>query len=159
MSELFLGAPNFTILLFMLNRYMHCFTVDLRLANTFSEVVSSFNIGLIAPNGGKWSGKSWDAFNDYMSWFGEESYMLFLSLAAISYLKIGTHLSEIEMFPALFPVRYVIWFFVLGYCYKIFQRKSLLVFASLLGTLISYLLDLIVWALFGILPGMQMEFC
>ena len=60
---------------------------------------------------------------------------------------------------ALFPIWYVIWFFVLDYCYKLFQRKSVLLFAGLLGTLVSYLLDLIMWASFAILPGMQMGFC
>lgn len=83
----------------------------------------------------------------------------FLFLTALSNLQIGTHLSEIEMLLALFPIRYLIWCFVLGYCYKLFQRKSVLLFAGLLGTLVSYLLDLIMWALFGILPGMQMGFC
>lgn len=83
----------------------------------------------------------------------------FLFMVTSLVLLEGRDFSDFEMFLILFPVRYAIWFFVLGYCYKLFQRKSVLVFASLVGTLLSYFLDLIMWALFKILPGMQMWFC
>jgi hypothetical protein len=83
----------------------------------------------------------------------------FLFLLAFAALKGERNFSDFETLLTLFPVRYVIWFFVLGYCYKLFSRKSVLIYASLLGTLVSYFLDLIMWALFGILPGMQMGFC
>ncbi|MFA9274120.1 MAG: hypothetical protein ACEQSE_04530 [Candidatus Aquirickettsiella gammari] len=83
----------------------------------------------------------------------------FLFLMAFSALVGERDPSDFEMLLILFPVRYIIWFFVLGRCYKLFERKSILVFASLLGTLVSYFLDLIMWALFGILPGMQMGIC
>jgi hypothetical protein len=83
----------------------------------------------------------------------------FLFLMAFSALQGGRDASDFEMLLMLFPVRYFIWFVVLRYCYKFFQRKLVLVFASLLGTLISYFLDFIMWTLFGILPGMQMGIC
>ncbi len=83
----------------------------------------------------------------------------FLFLMAFSALVAERDPSDFEMLLTLFPVRYIIWYFVLGRCYKLFERKSILVCVSLLGTLISYFLDLIMWALFGILPGMQMGIC
>ncbi|CAM3391683.1 Barstar (Barnase inhibitor) [Paracidovorax anthurii] len=39
---------------------------------------AAFNEGLINGAGGHWNGKSWDAFNDYLSWPVEESYALVL---------------------------------------------------------------------------------
>lgn len=39
---------------------------------------TAFNIGLIQQAGGQWTGTSWDAFNDYLSWPAEDSYVLVL---------------------------------------------------------------------------------
>jgi len=55
---------------------MQKFTVDLRNAKSFTDVVASFNVGLIGPSGGTWNGNSWDAFHDYLSWPEAETYAL-----------------------------------------------------------------------------------
>ena len=83
----------------------------------------------------------------------------FLFLLAFSALVGKRDSSDFEMLLILFPVRYIIWLIVLGRCYKLFERRLILVFASLLGTFVSYFLDFIMWVLFGILPGMEMGIC
>lgn len=42
------------------------------------EFSAAFNEGLIHQAGGHWSGTSWDAFHDYLSWPTEESYTVVL---------------------------------------------------------------------------------
>lgn len=82
--------------------------------------------------------------------------LLFLLLAVERSEK---YRSGVIFLLIMFALRYVIWSFVLGYCYRLFQRRSVLMVGSFLGTLLSYFLDLIMWLLFGILPGMEMGFC
>lgn len=83
-------------------------------------------------------------------------FFLFLLLALV---RSEQYRSEVIFFLTMFALRYVIWVFVFGYCYRLFQRRSVLMIGSFLGTLLSYFLDLIMWLLFGILPGMEMGFC
>lgn len=52
------------------------FVVDLRGAVTDEGVVQALNEGLCVPVGGRWSGRSWSAFNDYLSWPTEDRYKL-----------------------------------------------------------------------------------
>lgn len=54
------------------------YQISLRGVHTMDAFVSAFNDGLIHEAGGHWSGTSWDAFNDYLSWPPEESYVLVL---------------------------------------------------------------------------------
>jgi hypothetical protein len=54
------------------------YRVDLRNVRDMSAFAGAFNDGLIRAAGGNWHGNSWDAFNDYLSWPVDESYMLLL---------------------------------------------------------------------------------
>lgn len=56
------------------------------------------------------------------------------------------------------PVRYLIWFFVLKYCWKKLSTKQLLIF-SLLGLGYTYLLDALMQFVFNVSPGMKMPWC
>lgn len=53
---------------------MREFVVDLR--EGYEGFVDAFNEGLIRLVGGEWSGRSWDAFNDYLFWPEEEEFRL-----------------------------------------------------------------------------------
>lgn len=55
---------------------MREFLVDLTSAATFEDFVRAFNEGFCQHVGGGWSGQSWDAFHDYLSWPDEEQYRL-----------------------------------------------------------------------------------
>jgi hypothetical protein len=50
------------------------YQVQLQGVQTMDAFSAAFNEGLITEAGGHWNGKSWDAFNDYLSWPVEESY-------------------------------------------------------------------------------------
>ena len=52
--------------------------VDLRNVRDMNSFAGAFNDGLIRAAGGHWHGNKWDAFNDYLSWPEDESYMLLL---------------------------------------------------------------------------------
>ena len=52
------------------------FVVDLGGAEGFGDFVAAFNQGFCEPVGGHWSGNSWDAFHDYLSWPEEEQFVL-----------------------------------------------------------------------------------
>jgi hypothetical protein len=53
---------------------MRAFVVDLR--DGYEAFVEAFNAGFVRLVGGEWSGRSWDAFNDYLSWPEDESFHL-----------------------------------------------------------------------------------
>ncbi len=55
---------------------MREFVVDLTTASTFDEFVARFNSGFCRHCGGHWHGRSWDAFNDYLSWPDDEAFTL-----------------------------------------------------------------------------------
>jgi len=54
------------------------YRVDLRNVRDMNALVGAFNDGLIRAVGGHWHGNNWDAFNDYLSWPEDESYILLL---------------------------------------------------------------------------------
>ena len=54
------------------------YRVQLHEVRTMDAFSAAFNEGLINEAGGHWNGKSWDAFNDYLSWPIEEAYALLL---------------------------------------------------------------------------------
>jgi hypothetical protein len=58
-----------------------------------------------------------------------------------------------------FPLRLLAWLLVIAYFYKSKISNMQLFSASLLGVVISYALDLVMLALFNLLPGMQMPMC
>ena len=60
------------------------FIVDLRTAASFEEFVWAFNQSLGIPvGGGRWNGRSWNAFEDYLSWPTEDRFKLrFLGFAS-----------------------------------------------------------------------------
>ncbi len=51
------------------------YTIDLRNIASFADFVEAVNVGLIRPAGGEWSGNL-DAFHDYLSWPGYDTYEL-----------------------------------------------------------------------------------
>ena len=55
---------------------MREFVVDISESTSFSGFVAAFNQGFCQLVGGHWSGRSWEAFNDYLSWPEEDSYIL-----------------------------------------------------------------------------------
>jgi hypothetical protein len=55
---------------------MREFVVDMTNAATFEEFVAAFNEGFCQHCNGRWHGRSWDAFNDYLSWPDEERFRL-----------------------------------------------------------------------------------
>ncbi|WP_148415449.1 barstar family protein [Noviherbaspirillum massiliense] len=55
---------------------MREFIVSLEGVNSFDEFVAAFNSGFCNAVGGHWNGRSWDAFNDYLSWPEENEYRL-----------------------------------------------------------------------------------
>jgi hypothetical protein len=57
---------------------MREFTIDLADCHTFEEFVTAFNRDFCGQVGGKWHGKSWNAFNDYLSWPEEDHYRFIL---------------------------------------------------------------------------------
>lgn len=57
---------------------MREFVVELGDAHTYDAFVAAFNAGFVRPAGGEWSGRSWDAFHDYLSWPDEERFRLVL---------------------------------------------------------------------------------
>jgi hypothetical protein len=54
------------------------YAVHLQGVQTMDAFAHAFNEGLIKPAGGFWNGNNWDAFNDYLSWPAEDSYVLLL---------------------------------------------------------------------------------
>lgn len=54
------------------------YRIHLHNVKTLDVFASAFNEGLIGKAGGHWNGKSWDAFNDYLSWPADDSYILVL---------------------------------------------------------------------------------
>lgn len=54
---------------------MKSYTVDLREARDFDNVVAAFNAGLISQARGKWNGNL-NALHDYLSWPDEAEYQL-----------------------------------------------------------------------------------
>jgi hypothetical protein len=54
------------------------YRVDLGNVRDMGAFAGAFNDGLIRAAGGHWHGSNWDAFNDYLSWPVEDSYVLFL---------------------------------------------------------------------------------
>ena len=57
------------------------------------------------------------------------------------------------------PMRLVIWYSLLFYCFKLDRKSGLIYILSILGTAYSYLLDYIMVLLFDVLPGMSMPWC
>ena len=55
---------------------MREFVVDLTDVTTFDQFVEAFNEGLCRHCDGRWHGRSWDAFHDYLSWPEEDRYRL-----------------------------------------------------------------------------------
>jgi hypothetical protein len=55
---------------------MREFVVDLANVSTFEGFVAAFNEGFCRHCNGHWHGRSWDAFNDYLSWPDEEQFRL-----------------------------------------------------------------------------------
>lgn len=58
------------------NATMKEFIIDLSSGKSFEDFVAAFNDGLCRQVGGRWEGRSWDAFHDYLSWPEEQSYRL-----------------------------------------------------------------------------------
>ena len=54
------------------------YVVDLTGVSSFGEFVAAFNEGFCRHCGGHWHGRSWDAFDDYLSWPDEERFRLVL---------------------------------------------------------------------------------
>ena len=54
------------------------YRVGLRNVRDMSAFAGAFNDGLIRAAGGHWHGNKWEAFNDYLSWPQEASYVLLL---------------------------------------------------------------------------------
>lgn len=55
---------------------MREFVVDLTNAVTFDGFVAAFNEGFCRHCGGHWHGRSWDAFDDFLSWPEERPFRL-----------------------------------------------------------------------------------
>jgi hypothetical protein len=80
------------------------------------------------------------------------------------FLFFGSNLPEalqtnFAFWLTAFPLRVLAWLLVIAYFYKPKISNMHLFSTSLLGVLISYALDLIMFALFNLLPGMQMPMC
>lgn len=67
---------------------MKRYTVDCSSVRSFGDFVEAANAGLIRPVGGEWNGNL-DAFNDYLSWPGEEEYELEFRGAATCASALG----------------------------------------------------------------------
>ena len=52
------------------------FIIDLSDAQSFEDFVEAFNAGFCEHVSGHWHGRSWDAFNDYLSWPQEKEFQL-----------------------------------------------------------------------------------
>ncbi|MEH0168493.1 barstar family protein [Roseateles microcysteis] len=54
------------------------FIVELGGIEDIAAFASAFNSSFIRLAGGEWNGRSWDAFNDYLSWPDEDEFRLVL---------------------------------------------------------------------------------
>lgn len=52
------------------------YQIDLTEAKSFRDFVNACNRTFIEKVGGNWSGGSWDAFHDYLSWPEHDTYSL-----------------------------------------------------------------------------------
>ena len=81
-----------------------------------------------------------------------------LSMFIISSSSAGYEITDQQLLLLVLPIRLLIWFSIIGYCYKLYSRRSLLLL-SCFGTACSYILDFAMVIIFGILPGMEIPWC
>ena len=84
--------------------------------------------------------------------------------AGWAFLSVGSNLpqelqTDFAFWLSALPLRLFAWLLVIGYFYKTKSTYLQLFLYSVLGIVITYSLDLIMFVTFKLLPGMQMPMC
>jgi hypothetical protein len=85
-------------------------------------------------------------------------------VAGWGFLSLGSNLpqelqSNFAFWLSALPLRLFAWLLVIGYFYKSKSTYLQLLLYSVLGIVITYSLDLVMFGLFKLLPGMQIPMC
>jgi len=80
----------------------------------------------------------------------------FISILA-AYLPPQT--SDLFAWLVAIPIRLTVWLLALHLFFRFGQGWRVLLVAAVLGTVLSYALDGVMWLLYRVLPGMEMPWC
>lgn len=94
--------------------------------------------------------------------FGVAKTLLGFAAGIGFFFVVAAHLpqaSDLLAWLVAIPIRLAVWLLALYLFFRFSEGWRALLVAVVLGTVLSYALDGVMWLLYGVLPGMKMPMC